>query len=125
MAGSKTILFVEDDKPISEMYTRVLAKNGYDVDFAYDGNEGLKKAQSNNYDLILLDIMMPRQTGIEVLKTLRGPDGRGTPNTKIIILTNLAWDKSSQEALGSQADGYLVKADVVPSELVAIIDQLF
>ena len=55
MAGSKTILFVEDDRPISEMYARVLTRNGYRVDFAYDGSEGLQKAQAKHFDLILLD----------------------------------------------------------------------
>ncbi len=124
MAGSKTILFVEDDKPISEMYARVLTKHGYDVDFAFNGDEGLTKAQAKPYDLILLDIMMPGQTGIEVLKVLRGPDGKGTPSTKIIVLTNLASDQTSQDALGARADGYLVKADVVPSELATIIGQI-
>ncbi|HSX01399.1 MAG TPA: response regulator [Candidatus Saccharimonas sp.] len=124
MAGSKSILFIEDDKPISEMYARVLERNGYTVDFAYDGAEGLQKATSKPYDLILLDIMMPQKTGIEVLHELRGEDGKGHPNTKIVILTNLAQDKTSQEALKSQADGYIIKADIVPSQLADIIGKL-
>ena len=124
MAGSKTILFVEDDKPIAEMYARVLAREGYQIEFAYNGAEGLKKARAKQYDLILLDIMMPEKTGIEVLNELRGKDGTGNPGTKIVILTNLAQDKTSQEALKSQADGYIIKADIVPSELVGIINKL-
>ena len=124
MAGSKTILFIEDDKPISEMYARVLEREGYTVEFAYDGAEGLKKAQSKVYDLILLDIMMPEKSGIEVLHELRGEDGSGSPETKIVILTNLAQDKTSQEALRSQADGYIIKADIVPSQLVDLIEKL-
>jgi CheY-like chemotaxis protein len=124
MAGSKTILFIEDDKPIAEMYARVLEREGYHVDFAYNGEEGLKKAQSKTYDLILLDIMMPEKTGIEVLQELRGEDGKGTPNTKIVILTNLAQDKTSQEALKAQADGYIIKADIVPSQLAGIVARL-
>lgn len=124
MAGSKTILFVEDDRPISEMYARVLTRNGYRVDFAYDGSEGLQKAQAKHFDLILLDIMMPGKTGIEVLEALRGEDGKGMPDTKILILTNLAQDKTSQEALRSQADGYIIKADIVPSQLVELVAKL-
>jgi len=65
MAGSKTILFIEDDKPIAEMYARVLEREGYQVEFAYNGIDGLAKARSKHYDLILLDIMMPEKTGIE------------------------------------------------------------
>ena len=124
MAGSKTILFIEDDKPIAEMYARVLERNGYQVEFAYNGAEGLAKAQSKPYDLILLDIMMPEKTGIEVLQELRGADGKGSPGTKIVILTNLAQDKTSQEALKAQADGYIIKADIVPSQLAGIIGKL-
>jgi CheY-like chemotaxis protein len=124
MAGSKTILFVEDDRPISEMYARVLNRHGYRVDFSYDGDDAIQKAQSKHYDIILLDIMMPGKTGIEVLQVLRGTDGHGMPDTKIIILTNLAQDRTSREALRSQADGYLIKADIVPSQLVELIDDL-
>ncbi|HSX02466.1 MAG TPA: response regulator [Candidatus Saccharimonadia bacterium] len=124
MAGSKTILFIEDDRPISEMYARLLERDGFHVDFAYDGAEGLRKATAKHYDLILLDIMMPELTGIEVLHRLRGGDGKGHPDTKIIILTNLAQDKTSQEALRAQADGYIIKADIVPSQLASIIQKL-
>jgi two-component system OmpR family response regulator len=124
MAGSKTILFIEDDKPIAEMYARVLEREGYSVEFAYNGNEGLQKAQNKHYDLVLLDIMMPEMSGIEVLKLLRGEDGHGSPDTKIVILTNLAQDKTSQEALESQADGYIIKADIVPSQLAGIVKKL-
>jgi DNA-binding response OmpR family regulator len=124
MAGSKTILFIEDDKPIAEMYARILERDGFTVDYAYNGADGLKMAQSKSYDLILLDIMMPEKTGIEVLNELRGSEGNGHPETKIVILTNLAQDKTSQAALKAQADGYIIKADIVPSQLAAIISRL-
>ena len=124
MAGSKSILFVEDDKQIAEMYSRVLERDGYTVDFAYNGLDGLHKAQTSHYDLVLLDIMMPEMTGIEVLNELRGPDGKGHPDTKIVILTNLAQDKTSREALKAQADGYIIKADFVPSQLAGIVNKL-
>jgi CheY-like chemotaxis protein len=124
MAGSKTILFVEDDKPIAEMYARVLEREGFKVEFAYNGKEGLEKAHAKKYELILLDIMMPEKTGIDVLNELRGADGKGNPDTKIVILTNLAQDKTSQEALKAQADGYIIKADIVPSQLAGIISAL-
>lgn len=124
MAGSKTILFIEDDKPIAEMYARLLTTGGYKVDYATDGTSGLAKALAKTYDLILLDIMMPNKSGIEVLKELRGPDGTGHSDVKIVILTNLAQDKTSQEALAAQADGYIVKADIVPSKLVEVVDEL-
>ncbi|MBW4061933.1 response regulator [Candidatus Saccharibacteria bacterium] len=122
MAGSKTILFVEDDRPISEMYARLLIKAGFEVDFAYDGLEALAKSATKSYDLILLDIMMPGKSGIEVLHELRKNPGFNA--TRIIILTNLAQDKTSQEAIRSQADGYLVKADIIPSQLMAVVKEI-
>ena len=124
MAGSKTILFVEYDKLIADMYARTLKNSGFTVDFAYDGAEALVRAGQRHYDLILLDIMMPEKTGIEVLDELRGPDGTGYPDTKIIVLTNLAQDKTSQEALRAQADGYIIKADIVPSQLASLISKV-
>jgi CheY-like chemotaxis protein len=106
------------------MYARVLTRSGYKVAFAYDGDEALKMVAAKHYDLILLDIMMPGKTGIEVLEEIRGANGRGMPETKIIILTNLAQKKASQEALRAQADGYIIKADIVPSQLVEVIEKL-
>jgi CheY-like chemotaxis protein len=125
MAGSRQILFVEDDRTISEMYSRILIKNGYSVDFAYDGKDGLQKAKSKHYDMILLDIMMPEMTGLEVLEQLRGEDGSGMPDTKIVVLTNFAQDETSSKAQEDHADGFIVKADVVPSQLIVLLEKFF
>lgn len=124
MAGSKKILIIEDDKFIAEMYAKLLVGHGYKVDFAVNGKEGLQKAKGGDYDLILLDIMMPEVTGIDVLKQLRGDDGIGLANTKIVILTNLGQNQASQDALKAKADGYLIKADIVPSKLLEIVNRL-
>lgn len=106
------------------MYARVLEREGYAIDFAINGAQGLTMAHAKTYDLILLDIMMPEKTGIDVLQELRGADGNGSPETKIVILTNLAQDKTSQEALKAQADGYIIKADIVPSQLADVVKKL-
>jgi DNA-binding response OmpR family regulator len=124
MAGSKRILLVEDEQLISEMYGRVIERAGFELDYAINGHDGIIKAKKNQYDLILLDIMMPGMSGIDVLRNLRGEDGKGLGDTKIVILTNLAQDKASREALEAKADGYLIKADVVPSKLTKIINKL-
>lgn len=118
------ILFIEDDPIMVDMYTHVLSKHGYQVDVTYDGEEGLNQAKQGEYDLILLDIMMPQMLGIEVLKELRGEDGSGLPNTKIVILTNLAQSEESRQAMEAQADGYLIKADITPNKLVELIAQM-
>ena len=120
----KSILFVEDDPFMVDMYTHVLKKHGYKIEVAYDGKEGLDKGRQGNYDLILLDIMMPEMLGIEVLKELRGEDGSKLPDTKIVILTNLAQSDESRRAMESRADGYLIKADITPNKLVDLIGKI-
>lgn len=120
---SKRILFIEDDAAISEMYARALARGGYSVDFAYNGTEGLARSRAEHYDLLLLDIMMPELTGMELLREFRTDPG-ASAGARVVILTNLAQDATSKEALRAEADGYLVKADIVPSQLVGLVDEL-
>jgi CheY-like chemotaxis protein len=122
MAGSKKILFVEDDKNISDMYSRMLIKAGYQVEFAYNGAEGLDKALATTYDLILMDIMMPELTGIEVLQRLQ--EKNALTATKVVMLTNYAQDTTMHDALRAQADGYLIKTDVIPSKLLTLVTKL-
>ena len=124
MAGSKTILCIEDDHFIGEMYSRALVAAGYQVESAKTGEEGQTMAKSKDYDLILLDIWIPQKNGIEVLQTLRGKDGKGLPDTKIIITTNYAQDEESRAALQSQADGYFIKAEITPRKMVQIVESL-
>jgi len=124
MAGSKTILCIEDDRFISEMYSRALKNAGYTIDQVVTGNEGVAQARTKQYDLILLDIWLPEKNGIEVLQELRGSDGKGLPTTKIIITTNYAQDDESRDALMSQADGYFIKAEITPRKMVEIVESL-
>jgi len=85
----KKVLCIEDEHFISELYARALSKAGYEVDVQLDGRQGLAAAQTDTYDIILLDLMVPSITGIEILRTLRDP--RETPrlHARIIITTNL------------------------------------
>lgn len=124
MGKLHNILIVEDDSFISDLYNRSLKKAGYKVTAAITGSEGLEEAKTEKYDLILLDIMVPDITGIEILNELRKEDNSGLPNTKIIITTNLDQDDSSRAELEAKADGYLIKADVTPRKLIEIIQQL-
>ncbi|HRJ91064.1 MAG TPA: response regulator [Candidatus Saccharibacteria bacterium] len=89
-----TILIIEDDRFIGEMYVRSLRRAGYEVDWMVDGNDGLAAARGKHYDVILLDIMLPERRGSEILQNLRGGAEDLIPNTKVIILTkmnNRAW----------------------------------
>lgn len=120
----RNILCIEDEHFISELYVRALSRAGYKVDVQLDGLRGLAAAQSDRYDIILLDLMVPSMTGIEILRTLR--DRKLTPSLhgRIIITTNLEQREEVREDIERQADGYLVKAEITPHELVDLLAKL-
>ena len=120
----KTILCVEDDRFIGEMYVRSLKKAGYDVDWVVDGNDGLVAARNKTYDLILLDIMLPERRGGEILAALRGEKGDLIPKTKVIVMTNFEQDDESRQAMQHNVDAYLIKAEITPKKLLGIIEKL-
>ena len=123
MAGLKTILCIEDEHFISELYARALRKEGYEVTIMLSGDDGLVAAQTDAYDLILLDLMTPGMTGIEILGILKDPS-KTQVHSKIIITTNLDQEDSMREELERLADGYLIKAEITPKQLVAIVKQM-
>ena len=87
MASITSILVIEDDRFIGEMYVRSLLKEGYTVDWVVSGTQGYAAATSKSYDLILLDIMLPEAQGSDVLNKLRNDSGDKIPGSKVIILT--------------------------------------
>ena len=120
----KTILIIEDDRFIGEMYVRSLKKAGYDVDWMVDGNDGLVAARNKSYDLILLDIMLPERRGSEILEALRGGAEDLIPNSRVIVLTNFEQDSESRNAMEHNVDAYLIKAEITPKKLLSIIEQM-
>lgn len=116
----QTILVIEDDRFIGEMYVRSLRKAGYTVDWLIDGVDGLVAARNNHYDLILLDIMLPEKRGSEILEALRA-EPQHIAGTKIVIMTNFDQDESTRLALQTSVDGYLIKAEITPRRLLEII----
>ncbi len=122
--AGKKVLCVEDEHFISELYERALKKAGYDVTTIVDGKEGLDEALTDKYDIILLDLMVPTMTGIEVLHNLRGTNQPAKIHSKIIITTNLEERDEIRENIERHADGYLVKAEITPHELVDFLSTL-
>lgn len=120
----KTILVIEDDRFIGEMYVRSLKKEGYEVEWVVTGTEGYSKATAKSFDLILLDIMLPEAQGTDVLSELRNDTEDKIPNSKVIVLTNFEQDDQSRMAMQAKADGYLIKAEITPRKLLDIIQQL-
>lgn len=122
--AAKTILCIEDDRFIGEMYVRSLKKAGYEVDWIVDGNDGLIAARNKAYDVILLDIMLPERRGSEILDALRGGKEDLIPKSKVVIMTNFEQDEESRILMEKRADAYLIKAEITPKKLVAIIQQM-
>lgn len=116
------ILCVEDEHFISELYNRALNKAGYEVKTVLDGLEALKEAKTDQYDIILLDIMLPNMTGLEILDQLRAPDAPKL-KAKIIIATNLEQSEENRLAVEEKADAYVVKAEMTPHQLVEFLTQ--
>jgi len=121
---AKTILCIEDDRFIGEMYVRSLKKADYDVDWVVDGNDGLIAARNKVYDVILLDVMLPERRGTEILEALRGGKEDLIPNSKVIVLTNFEQDDQSRMTMQKHADAYLIKAEITPKRLIEVIKQL-
>lgn len=124
MTTTKSILIIEDDRFIGEMYVRSLRKAGYDVDWMVDGNDGLVAARNKPYNAILLDVMLPERRGSDILQALRGNGEDLIPDTKVIVLTNFEQDDESRAAMQQNADAYLIKAEITPRKLLAILDEL-
>jgi DNA-binding response OmpR family regulator len=119
-----SILIIEDDRFIGEMYVRSLQHAGYTVDWMVDGNDGLVAATNKPYDVILLDIMLPEKRGTDILKALRGNGKNLIPNTRVIVMTNFDQDTESRVAMQHDVDAYLIKAEITPRKLLDVISKL-
>jgi DNA-binding response OmpR family regulator len=100
------VLIVEDNRDISEMVGEYLESKGFDVDFAADGADGLRLATDNNYDVVILDLMLPRMDGMEVCRRLREEARKATP---ILMLTSRDALEEKLDGLSAGADDYLTK----------------
>lgn len=123
MADSfKSILLVDDDLTLREMYSERLKAEGFSVEMAKDGEEALAKATEVNPNIILLDIMMPKINGLDVLKKLKEQDE--TKNIPVIVLTALIQDREKMESITRGADDYIVKSELMPGEVIEKVKTL-
>ena len=118
----KKILVVDDDQFIRELYEDVLTQAGYEVVAAQDGEEGLAQILNGGFDLILLDIMLPKLDGIGVLSKLAAKTPK-TKNGPVLVLTNLTADPMVAETVKLGARGYLLKAEFTPDKLLAAVKE--
>ncbi len=119
----KTILIIEDESALQKTLGEILSQEGYEVLSALNGEIGLKLAQSKKPDLILLDLILPKIHGFDVLKKIKdNPETREIP---VIVLTNLESIEDIKKAMELGATTYLVKANYSLEELTIKINQVF
>lgn len=114
MAKQK-VAIIEDEPTIVEMYKLKFDKEGYDVRTAGDGNEGIKLIEEFNPDIVLLDLMMPNKTGIEMLEELRGKEGG--QQVKVMVLTNVGDDATTSQVYRLAPIDYIVKSEMTPQQV--------
>ena len=116
------ILLVDDDRDILSVYEEVLKDEGYEVVSAVNGEEGLEKITSTPFDLVLLDIMLPKIDGMTLLEQLKNsPTNAASP---VIMLTNFGQDDLIKKALNMGANDYLLKYNMTPGEIVEKVKKL-
>lgn len=116
------ILVLEDNDRINQAYQLILQKEGHDVRVAFDGQEGLEKAEEQEPEIILLDLDMPRMDGLEFLRQYDVKEKH--KNVKVVIMSNLDKDKEVEEALNLGAYKYILKAHASPKQLATLINHL-
>lgn len=121
-AKKKSILLVEDDEFLAELYATKLEMEGFEVLLANDGQKGLKLAKEKHPDLVLLDILLPKMDGFEVLEHIK--EDRKLKNIPVMLLTNLSQKSEVQRGISLGADDYLIKAHFMPSEVIAKIKRI-
>lgn len=113
------ILIVEDDPLMSRMYQKIFNFEKYEVETAADGQEGLAKTLTFKPVIILLDVMMPKMNGLQVLEKLKAdPATKAIP---VIMLTNLAGQQDAEAAMVKGAVKYIIKSEHEPKEVVDLV----
>lgn len=116
------ILLVDDDVFLRDMYATKFSEKGDDVIGVQDGEEALRAVASDSFDVIIMDMVMPGMTGIDLLNALK--ELAGGAETKHIVLSNQGEDSDMEKAYQSGAVGYIIKADSIPSEVVEKVHKL-
>lgn len=115
--SKKTVLLIEDNNDTRNLYKDVFEENGFKVDTAQNGNEGLTQAERGGYDAILLDIMIPELDGLAILSSLKKNPPK-SKNGPIILLSNLSDENIIKQGIASGAKDYIVKSDMNPGQVV-------
>lgn len=116
------ILIVDDDPFILDMYVIKFKEQGFQIDTATDGKMALEKIKTNSPDILLLDVVMPKMDGFDVIKKIQ--ESKAPRTFKVLFLTNFGQKEDVERGMQMGADGYIIKAHFTPSEVVAKVKEL-
>ncbi len=122
MPSKKKILLIEDDEFLAELYATKLSMDNFEVFLALDGEKGQRMIKEKKPDLILLDIVLPKMDGFEILRFLKSD--KKLKDIPVILLTNLSQKNEVKKGLELGASDYLIKAHFMPSEVIKKIKNL-
>lgn len=116
------VLLVDDDAFLRDMYATKFIECGHEVEAAADGQEALRKIKEGEYDVVLLDMIMPGMSGLDLLGEINklGLSGK----TKFVVLSNQSENSDQTAAEAAGAIGYIIKAEVIPSEVVKRVEEM-
>lgn len=118
----KKILIIEDDPFLGEMYAAKFTEDGFETEVAMDGKAGLVKIKESKPDLVLLDIVLPKMDGFEILKKIKG--NSELKKIPVVLLTNLGQKAEVEKGLSLGADEYIIKAHFTPTAVVAKVKEM-
>jgi DNA-binding response OmpR family regulator len=110
------ILLIEDDMFLQQLYIDILTQEGYNVEVSGDGNEAFDKILQGGWNLVLLDVMLPKITGFEIMGKL-SKDSAFKKTFPIVFMSNMD-NTEGKEKIIAMADGYIIKSDITPPDLV-------
>ena len=116
------ILLIEDDKDISELYQGILTDNSFEVDVSYDGEAGMDKVSKGDFDVLIVDIMLPSKDGLDILQEAKKKGY--LKNKKVLVLSSIDRNDVLEATESFGAQKYIVKSSVNPQELIDIINSL-
>jgi len=116
------ILLVDDDAFLRDMYATKFSEAGDEVAVAHDGNKALQELEEGDFDVIIMDMVMPGMSGIDLLKTIKKSETMRS--AKCIVLSNQGEAEDIDAATELGADGYIVKAESIPSEVVSKVHNI-
>jgi DNA-binding response OmpR family regulator len=118
----KKILIIEDDPYLIDVYKTKLEKEGFEVEIAESGEKGLEKLKEEKFDLLVLDIVLPKFNGFEILEKIK--ENKDIKDLKIIVLSNLSQKEEIERALSFGVEKYLIKAYFTPTEVIEEIKKI-